>query len=311
MTDPSPIKSQPVLTPEGFRRISPGFQPWDDPGDEPHIRPGQTRNRAEWFLTHAALLLVIVAFGAPFLWIVAAALNRAAVTSWPWPDQPTLANFRTLFDKQDAGRALRNSLIVSVSAMLLATLTSSLAGYGLSRMTLRRKTMLAYAVLLLQSIPLAVTMVPIYDLAIRLRLQDTYRGLILTHTAISLPLLVWLMKGFCDAVPRDTEEAAWLDGASTLRGWREIVLPQTYAGIAVVAGFAFANAWAEVLMVVILVTDVAKETLPFQFFYAADNDAGAQTTAALGVLYVLPVLLLFLALRRLMVRGLVESTQGL
>jgi multiple sugar transport system permease protein len=284
-----------------------------DPGNraERLVTPGQTRKRAEWLLTHAALLLVVVAFGAPFLWVVAAALNRAQVTSWPWPSHPTLANFRTLFVKQDAGRALRNSLIVSLSTMALATITSSLAGYGLSRMTFRRKAALAYAVLLLQSIPLAVTMVPIYDLAIRLHLQDTYRGLILTHTAISLPLLVWLMKGFCDAVPRDTEEAAWLDGASTLRGWREVVLPQTYAGIAVVAGFAFANAWAEVLMVVILVTDVAKETLPFQFFYAADGGKQTQTTAALGVLYVFPVLLLFLALRRLMVRGLVESTRGL
>ncbi|MEA2514536.1 MAG: multiple sugar transport system permease protein [Thermomicrobiales bacterium] len=273
--------------------------------------PGQTRKRAEWLAVHTALLLVIVAFGAPFLWIVAAALNRAEVTSWPWPNHPTLANFRVLFDERDAGLALRNSLIVSGSTMVLATVSASLAGYGLSRMTFRRKAVLVYAILLLQSIPLAVTMVPIYDLATRLELQDTYRGLILTHTAISLPLLVWLMKGFCDAVPRDTEEAAWLDGASAFRGWRDVVLPQTYAGIAVVAGFAFANAWAEVLMVVILVKDVAKETLPFQFFYAADGGRETQTTAALGVLYVLPVLLLFLALRRLMVRGLVESTQGL
>lgn len=279
---------------------------------EPRLpKPGRSRRPAEWLLIHAALLLVIVAFGAPFLWIVAAALDRAQITSWPWPTDPTLANFRGLFDERETGHALRNSLIVSTSTMLLATVTASLAGYGLSRMTFRRKSVFAYAILLLQSIPLAVTMVPIYDLAIRLRLQDTYRGLILTHTAVSLPLLVWLMKGFCDAVPRDTEEAAWLDGASTLRTWRDIVFPQTYAGIAVVAGFAFANAWAEVLMVVILVTDVAKETLPFQFFYAADAGRDTQTTAALGVLYVLPVLLLFLALRRLMVRGLVESTQGL
>src|SRR5262249_1056698 len=174
--------------------------------------PGQIRKRAEWLLTNAALLLVIVAFGAPFLWIVAAALNRAQVTSWPWPSSPTLANFRTLFDKQDAGRALRNSLIVSLSTMVLATVTSSLARYrlspavyGLSRIPSRRKAVSAYAVLLLQSTPLAVTMVPIYALAVRLKLQDTYRGLILTHTAISLPLLVWLMKGFCDAVPRDSE----------------------------------------------------------------------------------------------------------
>ncbi len=279
---------------------------------EPHLpKPGQSRKTAEWLLVHTALILVIVAFGAPFLWIVAASLDNANITSWPWPNDPTLANFRELFDERDAGHALRNSLIVSISTMLLATFTASLAGYGLSRLTFRRKSILAYAILLLQSIPLAVTMVPIYDLATRLNLQDTYRGLILTHTAISLPLLVWLMKGFCDAIPRDTEEAAWLDGASTLRGWRDVVLPQTFAGIAVVAGFAFANAWAEVLMVVILVTDVAKETLPFQFFYAADAGRDTQTTAALGVLYVLPVLVLFLALRRLMVRGLVESTQGL
>jgi len=275
------------------------------------VPAGRFQHGAGALATNAALLLVIVAFGAPFLWIVAASLDRAKITSWPWPSEPSLANFRSLFNERETGHALRNSLIVATSTMLLATVTAALAGYGLSRMTFRRKSILAYAILLLQSIPLAVTMIPIYDLAIRLRLQDTYRGLILTHTAVSLPLLIWLMKGFCDAVPRETEEAAWLDGASMLRTWRGVVLPQTYAGIAVVAGFAFANAWAEVLMVVILVTDVAKETLPFQFFYAADAGGETQTTAALGVLYVFPVLLLFLALRRLMVRGLVESTQGL
>jgi len=273
-------------------------------------RPGRGRSRLEWLAVHAALVVVIVAFGAPFLWVVAAALDKAQATSWPWPKEPTLANFRVLFDERGAGRALRNSLIVSGSTMILATATASLAGYGLSRMTFRRKTWVAYALLLLQTFPLAVTMVPIYDLAVRLNLDNTFRGLILTHTAVTLPLLVWLMKNFCDAVPRDTEEAAWLDGATVLRGWRDVVVPQTFAGIAVVAGFAFANAWAEVLMVVVLVSDFAKGTLPFLFFDAANN-TDAQSAAALGVLFVLPVLLLFLALRRLMVRGLVESAQGL
>jgi multiple sugar transport system permease protein len=265
----------------------------------------------EWLGLHVALVLVIGFFGVPFLWIVAAAFDRASVTSWPWPGEPTLANFRVLFEERRAGNALRNSLIVSGSTMLVAAVTASLAGYGLSRMRFRQKTWLAYGVLLLQTFPLAVTMVPIYDLAIRLRLQDTYRGLILTHTAITLPLLVWLMKSFTDAVPRDVEEAAWIDGASALRAWRDTVVPLTLPGLAVVAGLAFATAWAEVLMVVIMVTDAAFETLPFQFFYAADAGAETQVTAALGVLYVLPVLILFLALRKLLVRGLVQSMQGL
>jgi multiple sugar transport system permease protein len=166
-------------------------------------------------------------------------------------------------------------------------------------------------VLLLQSIPLSATMVPIYDLASRLHLRNSYLGLILTHAAISLPLLVWLMKGFTDAAPRALEEAARVDGASWFRGWRDIVLPQTLSGLAVVAGFAFANAWAEVLMVVILVNDSAKETLPFQFFYVARGGNDTHVTAALGMLYVLPVLLVFLCLRRVMIRGLVDATPGI
>lgn len=271
----------------------------------------QFRSWLEWLAIHAAMIVVIVAFGAPFLWIAAAAFDRTDVTRWPWPADPTLANFRALFDERNAGRALRNSVIVAGTTMVLATISASLAGYGLSRLTFRRTSLIAYAILLLQSIPLAVTMVPIYDLSVRLNLQDSYRGLILIETAIVLPLLVWLMKNFTDAIPRASEEAAWVDGASPLRAFRDVVLPQTYAGIAVVAGFAFANAWAEVLMVVILVTDIAKETLPFQFFYAADGGGETQLTAALGLLYILPVLLLFLALRRLMIRGLVEASQGM
>jgi multiple sugar transport system permease protein len=278
----------------------------------PPLTTGNTvRRRAESLAIHAALVVVIVAFGAPFLWVAAAALDRAEITRWPWPSDPSLDNFRALFAERNAGRALRNSVIVAGLTMVLATVSAVLAGYGLSRLTFRRKSIFAYAILLLQSIPLAVTMVPIYDLGVRLKLQDTYRGLILIETAIALPLLVWLMKGFCDAVPRDTEEAAWLDGASTFRAFRDVILPQTYAGIAVVAGFAFASAWADVLMVVILVTDIAKETLPFQFFYAAEGGSETQLTAALGILYILPVLLLFLALRRLMIRGLVESSHGM
>lgn len=264
-----------------------------------------------WLALRSALLIVAAAFGLPFLWMVAEALDAAPSRTLPWPREATLTHFRALFSDLDAGTALRNSLIVSLSTMVVATVTAALAGYGLSRLRYRRKTWLAYAVLLLQTIPLAAMMVPIYDLAFRLHLRNTYQGLILTHAAMSLPLLVWLMKGFTDAVPRTMEEAAWVNGASELRAWFDVVLPATLPGVAVVAGFAFANAWSEVLLVVLLITETGRETLPIKFFYAAESASDSHVTAALGVLYVLPVLLLFLGLRRLMIRGLVESTQGL
>ena len=269
---------------------------------------GRRRAMALGLATRLALLIVIVAFAAPFLLLVATSLDAARNTAWPWPAEPTLEHFRTMFDRQGLETALKNSVIVSVCTMLLAVPAASLAGYGLSRLTYRRKVWIAYGILLLTAIPLSATMVPIYDLTRRLDLENTYTGLVLTHLAISLPLLVWLMKGYFDAIPLSQEEAAWTDGASIFRAWRQIVLPQTLSGIAVVAGFALANAWAEVLMVVILITDQTKETLPFQFFVAADRGGGDQVTAALGVLYVMPVLVVFLVLRREMIRGLVEAT---
>jgi ABC-type glycerol-3-phosphate transport system permease component len=274
-------------------------------------RRRQVRSLAGWILLRAALLLVTVAFGLPFLWTVASALDASDASGLPWPRDVTLSHFQALFDDLDVATGLRNSLIVSLSTMVLATITAALAGYGLSRLESRRKTWLIYGVLLLQTIPLAVTMVPIYDLSVRLDLQNSYRGLILTHSAIALPFLVWLMKGFTDAVPRTMEEEAWVDGASELRAWFDVVVPATLPGLAIVAGFSFITAWSEVLMVVLLVTDSKLETLPFKFYDVASGSIEVHQTAALGVLYVLPALILFLALRRLFVRGIFESAQGL
>jgi ABC-type glycerol-3-phosphate transport system permease component len=269
------------------------------------------RRAIGWIALRGALLLVIAAFGLPFLWTVAVSLDTGPQRAVPWPSEVTLEHYRALFDERDTGTALRNSAVVALSTMVLATIAAALAGYGLSRMAFRRKTWLAYGVLLLQAIPLAVTMVPIYDLAVRLELQNSWRGLILSHAAVSLPLLVWLMKGFTDAVPRVLEEEAWVDGAGRLRAWWDVVVPASLPGVAVVAGFAFSYAWAEVIMVVLLVTDARMATLPFQFFYLADAGSDIHLIAALGVLYVLPVLALFLALRHLMVRGMVASVEGL
>ncbi len=276
----------------------------------PPMAKAHYSNRARW-LTNIGLIAVTVFFAVPFLWIVAAAFDNNPGKFVPWPNEPTLDNFRYLFDERDVGRALRNSLFVSVTAMILATILASLAGFALSRLRFRYKTYSVYAILLLYAIPIAATMVAIYDLADRLDLIDTFRGLILAQTAIILPFLIWLMKGFYDGLPRYLDEAAAMDGRSTWRAWLEILLPLSKTGLAITAGFAFTAAWSEVLLVIILITQADKATLPLQFFFSASGRGDAQVTAALGVLYLAPVLLLFLVLRRWMVRSLISSTRGL
>jgi ABC-type glycerol-3-phosphate transport system permease component len=140
--------------------------------------------------------------------------------------------------------------------------------------------------------------------------------LILFHTAVELPFLVWLMKGYFDTVPRYLEEAAWLDGRTRLRALFEIVLPVARPGIGVVAGLAFLDSWSEVLMVLILVDRPSMYTVPLAFYQAFRSNGGYTEVrydliAAMGVLYLLPVMALFFATRKLMVRGLSSATRGL
>jgi multiple sugar transport system permease protein len=283
----------------------------------PKVRPLAERGSPlEWVLMHVAFLAIAAFFLAPFVWLFTAAFDAQAQAYIRWPSVPTFDNFVEIFERYAFATALGNSVFVAVSTMLLTVLVVSLAGYSLSRIELRQKTWITYAVLLLQTMPLSATMVPIYGLARELGLRNSYLGLILIHAAIELPFLVWLMKGFFDSVPRHLEEAAWLDGRTKWRALFEIVVPVARPGIAVAAGLSFLSAWAEVLMVLILVDRQEMKTIPLAF-YETFRTAGGYTevqyglVAAMAVLYVLPVMAVFFATRRLMVRGLMSSTRGL
>lgn len=273
-------------------------------------------SRADWALVHAVYLAIVLFFGAPFLWLIAAAFDGSAKAYIRWPEAPTFDNFIYIFQELGFTRALGNSLFVATTTMAITTVVVALSGYSLSRLTFGAKTWLVYGVLVLQTMPLSATMVPIYGLARDLHLRNSYFGLILVHVAIELPFLIWLMKGFFDAVPRYLEEAAWMDGSGRLRAWYDILLPVARPGIGVVAGFSFLNAWAEVLMVLILVDKDRYMTVPLAFYQTYRTAGGYaevryELVAAMGVLYVLPVLTLFFATRKLMVRGLMGTTRGM
>jgi multiple sugar transport system permease protein len=280
------------------------------------VRRKKQASSLEWALVHFAFVLIILFFGGPFVWLFTAAFDGQAKAYVRWPSAPTFDNFTYIFREFDFARALANSVFVATATMILVTFSVSLAGYSLSRITFTGKGLMIYLILVLQTMPLSATMVPIYGLARDLNLRNSYLGLLLVHAAIELPFLTWLMKGFFDSIPRYLEEAAWLDGRSKLRAWFEVLLPMARPGIGVVAGFAFLSAWAEVLMVIILVDDQSKMTVPLAFYQTYRSSGGYtevryELVAAMGVLYVLPVLALFFATRKLMVRGLMGTTRGL
>ena len=270
----------------------------------------------EWIAVHFAFLVICAFFVVPFLWLLSAAFDAKANAYVGIPVKPTLDNFVKIFTDYDFGHVLLNSVFVAVATMVLVVFTVALAGYSLSRIELRRKDWITYAVLLLQTMPISATMVPIYGLARQLGLRNSYLGLILIHAAIELPFLIWLMKGFFDSIPRHLEEAAWLDGRSRFRALVEIVLPLARPGLGIAAGLAFLSAWAEVLMVVILIDQDSLKTVPLAFYQAMRTQGGYTEVqygviAAMAVIYLLPVMIVFFVSRRLMVTGLMNSTRGL
>jgi multiple sugar transport system permease protein len=270
----------------------------------------------EAVLVHLVFAVVIVFFVAPFVWLFTAAFDADAKAYIRIPAAPTFDNFVRIFTEHEFGRALLNSFIVAGLTTALDVVAVSLAGYSLSRLDLRFKSWIMYGILLLQTMPLSATMVPIYGLARALSLRNSYVGLVLIHAAIELPFLIWLMKGFFDTVPRQLEEASWLDGRSKLRALVDVVLPVARSGIGVVAGLAFLAAWAEVLMVIILVDKQDLKTVPLAFYETFRTQGGYTEVqyglvAAMAVLYTLPVMAIFFATRRMMVRGLLSTSRGL
>ena len=283
----------------------------------PHARrPKQRASPLEWIAIHLVFIAICAFFLVPFLWLLSAAFDEKAGAYLQWPVVPTLMNFVRTFTEHDFARVLLNSLFVALATMVLVVFAVALAGYSLSRLDLRHKDWITYAVLLLQTMPISATMVPIYGLAKQLGLRNSYLGLILIHAAIELPFLIWLMKGFFDSIPRHLEEAAWLDGRTKFRALVEIVLPLARPGLGIAAGLAFLAAWAEVLMVVILIDQQDLKTVPLAFYEAMRTQGGYTEVqygviAAMAVIYLLPVMVVFFASRRLMVRGLMNSTRGL
>jgi multiple sugar transport system permease protein len=265
---------------------------------------------------YAIFVIVLVFFLTPFVWMFLAAFDPRAGPFIRWPERITLDNFVFIFRELNFAVAVGNSLFIATSTMLVAIVTVSLAGYALSRLEIRRKDWLMYGLLLLQTMPVTATMVPIYGLARQLGLRNSYLGLILVHAALELPFLIWLLKGFFDTVPRQLEEAAWLDGRGKLRALFEVVAPVAAPGLAVIAGLSFLNAWSEVLMVLILVDRPEMMTVPLAF-YQTFRSAGGYTEvhyelmAAMGVLYLLPVMVLFLVTRNFLVKGMTGTTKGL
>lgn len=253
----------------------------------------------------AILLLVIFLILFPIVWMGLTAFKRPVdLFDLTIFFTPTFDNFRTIFSPPwNIGRTLLNSTIVATLTVLISIPCSTLAAYAFSRFEMRFKGGLFFTILATQFIPAVVVVLPFYLLFRDLGLLDTHLALVVVNLAIVTPFAVWMLKGFLDAVPNESEEAAMVDGATRLRVIIDIVVPMIWPGVLVAAVFCFILTWNEFLFALILTRDEAV-TLPVGIIrFRTDRGDLWELIAAAGILISIPMFLMASVIQRHFVRG--------
>lgn len=200
------------------------------------------------------------------------------------------------------GRFL-NSVIVGFGSTFLSVFLGTLAAYAFSRFRVPLKDDLLFFILSTRMMPPIAVAIPIFLMYRRLGLSDTHLGLIFLYTAVNLSLAVWLLKGFIDEIPAEYEEAALIDGYTRFQAFRKVVLPQAATGIASTAIFCLIFSWNEYAFAVLLTSGSAQTAPPFIPTIIGVGGQDWPAVAAGATLFLLPVMVFTVMLRRHLLRG--------
>jgi len=202
------------------------------------------------------------------------------------------------------GPSIVNSAVVA-TATTIATLALAIpAGYAFGRLRFRGRKSFAFYTLFTNMAPPIGLLIPYFFVLNRLRLMDTYLGLVTVYLTFSLPFAIWLLITYFEELPRELEEAAAVDGASRFAAFWRIVLPQARGGVAVTAVFSFINAWNEFLYAAVLTGNQTRTATVALFGFISTEEHLWGAFTASGTLIMVPVIVLALAAQRQIVHGL-------
>jgi len=268
----------------------------------------------ETLLVHVALLLASAAVLYPVLWVVRMAFSEDAFAASGRAFQASGRNFSAFFFAKDFyGRPLffiqlGNSLLVAGASTIFGVLTATSAAYGFSRFAFPLRNAGLRAMLVSQMFPAVVTGVPLLFILDNLGLFGSTAGLVVVYSTTSVPFSIWMLKGYFDAIPRDLEESARLDGASSFTIFRRIMLPLVRSGIGITALFSFMTAYNEFIMAALFLDDAAEYTLPITLQQQVGGfDPNWGVFAAGSIVLSIPIVLLFFYVQKQMTSGMMAG----
>jgi trehalose/maltose transport system permease protein len=247
----------------------------------------------------------------PFYWALRSAfIAESELFTTPVqyiPRNPTLVNFRDVLSSDQFLRALLNSTIVAGTVTLIALALGSLAGYALGRFRFRGRSITLYVMLSMTIFPQIAILGALYTMINRFDLYDSLKALILSYMILVIPFTVWVLTSFMRALPKDLEEAAYVDGASPLQTFYRVMLPLVAPGLVTAGLLAFIGAWNEFLFALSFTQSPEKYTVPVAITSFTGESAfekpWGQIMAATVVVTV-PLIVLTLVLQRRILAGL-------
>ena len=233
-----------------------------------HLRPGRAARKTGFFLLLALFVLVSLF---PFYWIVITSLKTTAeynqgTTSLLPPSHVTMRNYVDDFTQQDFIRALLNSVGVSLATTLLTVLIAALAGYALSRTSIRGKGGILGFILLTAFFPPLAIVGPMFIAYKHIGLLNTLPGLVICYLVLTLPLATWLLTNYFSQIPKELEEAAIVDGSTRVQALHKVIVPVAMPAMFTVAILSFILAWNDFTFAVSFISTPNNYTAPLAIY---------------------------------------------
>ena len=258
------------------------------------------------------ILVVFIIFYTifPFVWAVLSSIKpNAELFTTPvdyLPSQINLTFYQFVLENGDFLRALRNSIVVSVSTVLIALTLGSFAAYAMGRLKFRGKTPVLYLILSMTMFPQIAILGSLYQMINALQLYDRLPALIIAYLTFTLPFTVWVLTNFFKAMPGELEEAALVDGATPFQAFTRILLPLAAPGLVTTGLLAFIAAWNEYLYALTFTQSRARTVQPAIASFSGNTQFELPwgNILAASVLVTLPLVVLVLIFQRKILAGL-------
>ena len=256
------------------------------------------------------IVLVVAALIAvfPVFWVFLTSLKPAEDVLNPKymivPRTLTAGNYGEVVQGGTFWMWMFNSVLIALITTVVGIALASTTAYAVSRFSFWGKRPVLFSFLVAQMFPGAILIVPLYNIMKDLGLLNTFTGLIIAYSTLSLPFCVWMLKGFFDAIPISLEEAAMIDGMSAFGTFFRIILPLSLPGLAVTGFFSFITAWNEFMFALTFMTGESRYTLPVGLrTYVSEFSTDWHLMAAGAVIVTIPVLVVFLVAQRFLISG--------